>query len=354
MANSFLMLAVLSVLLTLAAFVFREPMLRLFGASGATYPYAERYFTIYVSGTVFALMASGMNQFVISQGFALAGMKSVVLGAVCNIVLDPILIYGMKMGVAGAALATILSQGASAAYVLRFLLGKKPQVRITFGGYHLRLMGRILVMGLSPFLIIAIDSVMIITMNALLQRYGGAAQGDTLVTCNAIVQSFMLVLTMPLGGISGGTQGILGYNFGAGNGDRVLQAQRYILGLCVGYSALLFVLARAAGPLFVGLFTKDAEIAGQACEAIRIATLAAIPLGVQYEIVDGYTAMGQVRLSLPLSLWRKVVYFAAIFLLPVRLGAKAIFYAEPISDVLGPAVSIAVYLLTIRKVLRHV
>ena len=132
-ANSFLMLAVLSVLLTLAAFVFREPMLRLFGASGATYPYAERYFTIYVSGTVFALMASGMNQFVISQGFALAGMKSVVLGAVCNIVLDPILIYGMKMGVAGAALATILSQGASAAYVLRFLLGKKPQVRITFG-----------------------------------------------------------------------------------------------------------------------------------------------------------------------------------------------------------------------------
>lgn len=353
-ANSFLMLAVLSVLLTLAAFVFREPMLRLFGASGATYPYAERYFTIYVSGTVFALMASGMNQFVISQGFALAGMKSVVLGAVCNIVLDPIMIYGMKMGVAGAALATILSQGASAAYVLRFLLGKKPQVRITFGGYHLRLMGRILVMGLSPFLIIAIDSVMIITMNALLQRYGGAAQGDTLVTCNAIVQSFMLVLTMPLGGISGGTQGILGYNFGAGNGERVLQAQRYILGLCVGYSALLFVLARAAGPLFVGLFTKDAEIAGQACEAIRIATLAAIPLGVQYEIVDGYTAMGQVRLSLPLSLWRKAVYFAAIFLLPVWFGAKAIFYAEPISDVLGPAVSTAVYLLTIRKVLRHV
>ena len=192
---------------------------------------------------------------------------------------------------------------------------------------------------------------MIIAMNALLQRYGGA-QGDALITCNTIVQSFMLVMTMPLGGISGGTQGILSYNYGAGNTRRVQQAQKYIIGLCVAYTALLFVLARTAGPAFAALFTEDAALNAQACRAIRICTLAAIPLGVQYAIVDGFTGMGQVQLSLPLSFWRKGVYFAAVFALPALLGADMIFYAEPIADLLGPMVSIPVQLIAGKRILQ--
>lgn len=351
LANCFLMLCVFSVLLVGGILPFQEPMLRLFGASDATYPYAQRYFTAYLCGTFFALAATGLNQFVICQGFAKAGMKSVILGAALNIILDPVFIFVLDLGVTGAAVATVISQAAGAGYVLRFLFGKKAMVPITFGGYDLRIMGRVMVLGFTPFLIIAIDNVMIIAMNAVLQQFGGPERGDFLVTCNTIVQSFMLVVTMPLGGISGGTQGILGYNYGARRSDRVLKAQKYIVGLCVGYTAALFVLARLCGPLFVRLFTQDASLAGQAFEAIKICTLAIIPLGVQYELVDGFTGIGQVRLSLPLSFWRKLCYFAAIFALPAAFGAEAVFYAEPISDVLGPLVTVIVYFLFMKKIL---
>lgn len=351
LANCFLMLCVFSALLIAVILPLREPMLRLFGASDATYPYAEAYFTAYLCGTLFALAATGLNQFVICQGFAKIGMASVMLGAALNIVLDPLFIFVFDMGVRGAAIATVISQAASAAYVVLFLFGKRVMVPITFGGYDLRIMGRVLVMGFTPFLIIAIDNVMIIAMNAILQRTGGP-EGDMLVTCNTIVQSFMLVVTMPLGGISGGTQGILGYNYGARQVERVRQAQKYIVGLCVGYTAILFVLARIAGPLFVRLFTQDPQLAGEAFDAIKMCTLAIIPLGVQYELVDGFTGIGQVRLSLPLSFWRKLVYFVAIFLLPAVFGARAAFYAEPLSDILGPLVTVVVYFLCMGKILK--
>lgn len=352
LANCFLMLCVFAAVLIAVILPLREPMLRLFGASDATYPYAEAYFTAYLCGTFFALAATGLNQFVICQGFAKVGMISVVLGAALNIILDPVFIFVLNMGVRGAAIATVISQAASAAYVVLFLFGKRVMVPITFGGYDFRIMGRVLVMGFTPFLIVAIDNVMIIAMNAILQRSGGA-EGDMLVTCNTIVQSFMLVVTMPLGGISGGTQGILGYNYGARQVDRVRQAQKYIVGLCVGYTAILFVLARVAGPLFVGLFTQEPTLAEEAFRAIKICTLAIIPLGVQYELVDGFTGMGQVRVSLPLSFWRKLVYFVAIFLLPAIFGARAAFYAEPLSDVLGPLVTVVVYFLSIGKILQE-
>lgn len=350
LANCFLMLCGAAVFLTAAVLPLKRPMLLLFGASSVTYPYAEAYFTIYVCGTAFALLSTGMNQFIICQGFARTGMKSVVLGAVLNIILDPVFIFGFGMGVRGAALATVLSQAASAVYVLWFLSGSLVPVHITFGGYDLRLMGKVLIMGFTPFAIIAIDNVMIIAMNAVLQRYGGAA-GDSLVTCNTIVQSFMLVLTMPLGGISSGTQSILSFNYGARQTQRVLKSQRYIAALCAGFAAVMFVLARTAAPLFVSLFTKNPELTEQSCRAIRICTLAAVPLGIQYAIVDGFTAMGQVGISLPLSFWRKGVYFAGVFALPAVLGAEYVFYAEPLSDVLGPLVSTVVYIVLIRRIL---
>lgn len=348
--NSFLLLCISSLLLTALAFPLRRWMLMTFGASEVTFPYANTYFTVYLCGTIFNLLALGMNQFIICQGFARKGMLSVMLGAVCNLVLDPIFIFGCHLGVLGAALATVLSQLASCAFVLTFLFSRKVPIRIGFGGYDGKLMRRILQVGITPFLIIGIDSVMIIAMNMVLQRTGGA-QGDRLVTCATIAQSFMLVVTMPLGGISGGTQTILAFNYGARQRERILQAEHFILLLCVGYTTILFALSRLCGGAFVRLFTADASLAQEALTAIRACTLAIIPLGVQYALVDGFTAMGRVKVALPLSLFRKTVYFVSLFLLPIYFGAWAAFYAEPISDTVGPILCVIVYRLAIGKVL---
>lgn len=351
MANAFVMLIGLAAILTVAMLAVREPMLNMFGASGETYAYAEAYFKVYICGTIFALLSTGMNQFIICQGFAKVGMISVMVGAVLNIILDPICIFVFDMGVAGAALATVISQAASAAFVLCFLFGKNTTIRITFGGYKIRTMLKILKIGMTPFLIIGFDNVMIIAMNSLLQKYGGASQGDMLITCNTIVQSFMLMMTMPLGGISGGTQGILSYNFGAGNSERVRSAEKNIMFLCAAYTTIMFIIARTLDHNFVALFTDDLLIMEEACRAIRICTMAAPLLGIQYAIVDGFTGMGQVQVSLPLSAFRKIVYFVSIFALPVMGGAKVIFYAEPISDIVGPIVSILVFGIVFKKIL---
>ena len=353
LTNAFYLLCFFSVAVPLVILPFRAPMLLLFGASKTTLPYAETYFTVYLSGTLFSLLSVGLNQFIICQGFAGAGMRSVILGAALNILLDPLFIFVFHMGVTGAALATVLSQLASCIYVLTFLLGRRPSVRLTFGAISWRHMGRILALGFSPFLIIAVDNIMLIAMNAVLQRSGGVGQGDLLVTCAAIVQSFMLVVTMPLGGISGGTQTILSYNFGAGNFDRVRSAQRCIVLWCVGFTAIMLALSWLAGPLFVRLFTLDANLSRLAVRAIRICTLAIMPLGVQYELVDGFTAIGQVQYALPLSAFRKLVYFVSLFTLPYFFPAEAVFFAEPISDLLGPLATIITHHFGMRRVLRR-
>lgn len=350
-ANCFLMLCVVSVAVTALALALKRPMLLLFGASEVTYPYANTYFTIYICGTIFALLSTGMNQFIIAQGYARAGMVSVMLGAVLNIILDPVLIFGLDMGVTGAALATVISQCASMVFVLTFLF-KRSRIRITFGGYSRKLMVQVMSLGVTPFLIIAVDSVMIIAMNALLKHYGGV-QADTLITCNTIVQSFMLVITLPLGGISMSTQGILSHNYGARRSDRILQAERVIILLCAAYTGLFFLLARtAAAPAFVSLFTYDAALNAQACQIIRICTMGIILLGIQYAIIDCFVGLGKPKFALLLSAFRRLVYFVAVFLLPYLFGAYSLFYAEPLCDILGPAVSTAVFLLSIKKILK--
>ena len=345
------MLVAAAVLLMALVLPLRRPMLRLFGASEATYPCAEAYFTVYMCGTLFALLSTGLNQFIIAQGFARTGMLLVMLGAALNIALDPVFIFLLGWGVRGAAAATVLSQLVSAAGALRFLTGRQAALRLTRQPFSAQIAKKVLRLGFAPFSIIAVDNAMIIAMNAVLQRYGGAAQGDMLVTCATIAQSFMLVVTMPLGGITSGTETILAFNYGALRVDRVREGQRRIFSLCVLYTAVMFVLARLAGPLFVRLFTQDAQQAALSFWAIRVCTLAVIPLGVQYEVVDGFTALGQVRLAFALSFFRKLVYFIALFALPALLGARAAFYAEPVSDVIGPAVSICVHWIMMNRVL---
>ncbi len=351
LSNAFLMLVVFSVLVAAVVYPVKVPMLQLFGASKVTLPYADKYFSVYLMGTVFALLSVGMNQFIICQGFSKVGMKSVLIGAVLNIILDPIFIFVLHMGVVGAAVATVISQLCSCVFVLSFLFSKKAVVRIGVGGYKLKTMGKILSIGMTPFIIIAADNIMIIAMNAILQKYGGASQGDMLVTCATIAQSFMLVVTMPLGGITGGTQTILAFNFGAKRTDRVKQAQKYIMHLSLTYTAILFVVGQTAGAGFVRLFTSEAFLAKEAVRAIRICTLAVIPLAVQYAIVDGLTGLGQVKYSLPLSTFRKAVYFLALFIVPALWGAKATFFAEPISDIISPIVSWIGYRICMKNLL---
>lgn len=352
MANCFLMLILLSVAATAILYPIRKPMLLLFGASELTMPFADEYFSICILGTLVASISVGMNQFVICQGYSKKAMSAVVIGAVINIVLDPIFIFVFKMGVTGAAIATVISQFISSCIVLSFLFSRNSPIKITFGGYRLGIMRQVATIGFTPFIIIAVDNMMVIAMNTVLQRYGGVEQGSMLVTCATIAQSFMLVVTMPLGGISGGTKTILSYNYGARQIERVNEAQRKIFLLCLAYTGLMTVFAWLGGGWFVRLFTNDPVVKSNALWAIHVCTMFLLPLGLQYEIVDGFTAIGKVRFALPLSFWRKLVYFAALFILPAIYGVKAVFYAEAIADIIGPAVSIIVYLAAMKRVLR--
>lgn len=343
LANCFLMLTVLSLALTGVALAVRRPLLLLFGASQTTLPFALDYYTFYVGGTLFALLSIGMNQFIICQGFAKKGMQSVMLGAVLNIVLDPIFIFWLGMGVRGAAIATVLSQLGSCLFVLHFLFSPVPPVRITFGGYERKVMTRVLVTGLPSFFIYALESLMIIGLNTVLQRYGGAERGDMLVAAGTVAQSFMLIVTMPMAGITGGTNSILGYNFGAGQPKRIQEAEKYILALCLVYACVFFLIGQFFSAPFTHIFTPDVEVSALAVQAIRMYTLGVIPLAVQYVVSDGFTGVGMMRYALLLSIFRKIIYFAALFILPIVGGAMAIFLAEAVSDLFPPMVSAYVF-----------
>ena len=349
--NSFLLLLALSVALTALFLLSKEKLLLWFGASQATFGYADTYLTIYTAGTFFALMATGMNSFLIAQGFSGLGMATVMLGAVLNIVLDPIFIFALHMDVAGAAVATVLSQMASCAFVLCSLLRKKMPVRLGWGGFDRRIMARILTFGLSPFLIIATDSVLLIVLNTVLQRYGGPGEGDTLVTCATIVQSYLLLITMPMGGLTLGTQPVISFNYGAGHLARIKTAMKCIVGLCLAFCGGMMVFTHTLSPLFVGLFTRSPDIAEQSVGYIKVFTAMILPLAVQYPLVDETTALGRVRLALFCSLFRKSVFLACLLLLPALVSAPATFLSEPIADAVAATVTTCLFLHFFPKIL---
>ena len=350
LANCFLLLSAISLIIMAAALLLKNRLLVWFGASEAIFPYANDYITIYLLGTIFALLSIGMNQFIICQGFAKVGMKAVMIGAVANIVLDPIFIFGLHLDVRGAALATVLSQMCSCFYVLRFLFGKKVPIRITFHGYDPRLMLQVARVGFSPFVIIALDNVLIISQNMVIQRLGGPGQGDTILTCAAIVQSFMLIITMPLGGITSGTQTILGYNYGARRPDRIWKAEQWIVTCALVFNTVMFLAAQCIPEIFVRIFTRNEEYVALSVWAIRMSTLGVIPLAVQYTIVDGFTGMGIAKVAITLSLFRKSVYFLSVVLIPLLTGVTTVFFAETVSDFAGPVFSIILFLLVFKKV----
>ena len=350
-ANCFCLLLAMAFFITVLAYSFKDYLLTWFGASPTIFPYANDYLSWYLAGTVFALISTGMCQFIICQGFAKTGMFSVIIGAAANIALDPVFIFVLGMGVKGAAIATVISQMASCIYVLIFLFGKRPLVRITFGGYRWNTMKQVLIVGLSPFLIIASDSLLIIVMNMVISKFARPGDGDMLLTCNTIVQSFMLLITMPLGGITGGTQTVLGYNYGAGRPDRIRRAEKHIVVLGLVFTAVMFIIAQVGPGYFVRIFTRESSYVGITEWAIRIYTLCVIPLAVQYTVVDGFTGMGIAKVAVSLSMFRKLVYFLSMLFLPMVFGVEKVFFAEPISDIIACMTSTATYLLLSGKVL---
>ncbi|MGI6012450.1 MAG: MATE family efflux transporter [Ruminococcus sp.] len=349
LSNSFLMLCIFSLILTVTFLLIKDRLLMWFGASEITFPYANTYMTIYTAGTFFALMAAGLNYFINCQGFPLAGMATVLIGAVSNIVLDPLFIFVFGMDVAGAAIATVISQMLSCFFALSFLFGKKVPVKITFGGYDSHIMTRILYLGFSPFLILASDSIILIVMNTVLQKYGGPSQGDMLITCAAIAQSFLLLVTGPMLGISGGTQAILSYNYGARETVRIKRAERTILIMMLCFTTFMFVISRLIPQFFVHLFTSNPEYYDFSAWAIKTYTLMIIPLSFQYVFVDGLTALERTKTALFLSVFRKSLYVAGTLMLPHFFTAESAFYAEPLADGVSAMVSTCVFFLIINK-----
>ena len=352
LAHSFAMLVAFSAVLTLVFLLSKKYLLNWFGASPLTFPYADTYMTIYTAGTFFALMAIGLNYFITCQGFPAVGMCTVLIGAITNIVLDPVFIFVFDMGVAGAAWATVIAQFASCAFAFCFLIGKRVPVGITRLKREMlskNITCRILGLGLSPFLILATDSVIIIIMNTVLQHYGGPKEGDLLITCATIVQSYMMLITGPMLGISSGTQAILSYNYGAKATRRVRKAERCILLLCLCFTSLMFLLSRIVPQYFIGIFTRDPGLTDLCIWGIHIFTLMIVPLSFQYVFVDGFTALGRSKTALFLSLFRKGDYVLFTMMLPIFYGARSAFYAQPLADGIAAVMSTIAFLLIFKK-----
>ncbi|MDO4294316.1 MAG: MATE family efflux transporter [Eubacteriales bacterium] len=352
LANSFSMLLLFSAGLTVVFLLTKGYLLRWFGASDAIFPYANTYMTIYTLGTFFALLSMGMNYFITAQGFPGLGMATTLIGAVVNIVLDPVFIFLFHMNIAGAALATVLAQLCSCLFVLFTLKRKKMPIPLTLVRPDRALSRRILKMGFSPFLILATDSVVLIALNAVLQYHGGPQYGDMLITCSTVIQSYMLLITSPMLGITGGSQPLISFNVGADKVARIRKIVFCVLMLCIAFTTFMFVLSRLVPRYFVRIFTSDPEAVELSVWGIKVFTLSIIPLSFQYVFVDALTAMSMTKLSLTLSLFRKGMYFAATCVIPLFFAAKAAFFAEPFADAVSFFSSSLAFFLIYKKYLR--
>lgn len=335
LTTGFYLLLAFSFILTPIFFTLRDPILLTFGASEITLDYASDYLGWYVLGTPFALLSTGLNSFVINQGLSKKGMVSVLAGAIMNIILDPVFIFGFNMGVKGAAIATVLSQMLSATISILVLMSKNTAIRLRLKGFMPSQIMKMVKFGLSSFIILSTDNLLLVVLNAMLQKYGGPGLGDILITCSTIVQSYHILVTYPMNGITAGCQGLVSYNYGAGYTDRVRKSFRNIQILITGYTIVMFAFTLLGARLFATMFTSDPQILDLSEKYMFIFECMIIPLSFQYVNVDLMTALGQIHISLPLSLTRKFTFFLASLILPMVFGAASAFFSEPISDLLS-------------------
>lgn len=343
-------IVVLAVLLTAIFQIFGSQILTLFGASEDTLPYAVSYMKIYTLGTIFVQFSLGLNSFISAQGFTTVSMKTTLIGAVLNIILDPVFIFGLDMGVRGAALATILSQGVSCIWVLCFLCGKKTLLRIRRKNIRLKpgVILPVLALGVAPFIMQSTESILQICFNTSLLKYGG----DTAVGAMTILTSVMQFSMLPLQGLTQGMQPIVSYNFGAQNAQRVKQAFKLTLICCLIYSTVIWAVSMFSPRLLVKMFTDEAELIAYAVWALRIYMAGSCIFGAQIACQQTFLALGNAKASLFLAVLRKIILLIPlIYILPVFFADKAfaVFLAEPMADVLAVTTTVLMFAFTFKR-----
>lgn len=350
LGNCVSMLLFFTVILMAFFFVFQKPLLYVFGASDNTIGYSSTYISIYLLGTVFVELAVGLNTFISAQGQARTAMFSVLIGAVVNIVLDPIFIFVFHMGVAGAAVATIISQALSAAWVLRFLCSEKSGIRLKKAGMKLdfSLIGQIMALGVSPFVMSATESAITIVMNHGLQVYGG----DLYVGSMTILQSVLQLVFVPISGFTNGVQPIISYNFGAGKFDRVKMTIKRMISITFLAAFVYVVFAMLRPGLFARLFTTDEDLIALVKKVLPVYIAGMSVFGVQSGVQSSFLGLGQAKISLCIALLRKVILLIPLALiLPRFFGVMGVYYAEPVADILSVLTASTLFLLNIRKIL---
>lgn len=353
LGNCFLLQILLSAVLTAGLLLWNRPLLLAFGASGKTVGYAVRYMNIYALGTVLVQLTLGMNSFITAQGFAKTGMLSVAIGAVSNIVLDPIFIFGFHMGVAGAAWATVISQGISCVWVVSFLLDGKTVLKIRRGYLPLRrnVILPCLELGLAPFIMQASESVIAVCFNASLLRYGG----DVAVGAMTILTSVMQFAMLPLQGMGQGAQPIISFNYGAKNKSRVRDTYFLLLKVSLIYAAALWALIQLFPGAFAAIFTSDGALVAFTAKALRVYTAVLFLFGIQMACQMAFTALGRAKESITVAVVRKfVLLLPLIYLLPALLPGRktmAVYLAEPVADALAVTFTAILFAFRFKKIL---
>ncbi len=353
-SNSLSMLFIISILLMGVLLVFKEPILLAFGASSSTLAYANDYLTIYLFGTLFVQIAIGMNPFINTQGFAKIGMMTVLVGAIINIILDPIFIFTFDLGVKGAAIATITAQFVSAVWVLFFLFGKKSilKIRKAYLKPELKVILPVMALGVSPFIMQATESIVLISLNNQLSTYGG----DLAVSAMTIISSINQIVLLPLMGLSSGAQPIISYNFGANQYDRVKKAFKLLLIVCLIYTTLMWLSLMIAPQVFVAIFNDKPELVEITSRSIRLFFAGIFVFGAQIACQQTFLALGQAKISLVLALLRKMILLVPfIFILPAILKSAqldAVFLAEPLADVIAAISTVICFIIFYRKTFR--
>ncbi len=352
LGNATFMIIVFSVILTAVFMAVKKPFLELVGASEVTYPYADEYISIYLLGTLFVQVSIGLNSFITAQGKSRTAMFSVLIGAVTNIILDPIFIFAFDMGVKGAAIATVLSQLFSALWVFLFLASDKSELRIRaeYLKPDIKVIGSVMALGVSPFIMQSTEALISIVLNSGLQKYGG----DLYVGSLTILQSVMQFITTPINGFTQGVQPIMSYNFGAGNKDRVIQTFKRMTLLVVSASFVIALSTMLFPSFYASLFTENRELIALVDRVMPIFMCGMLIFGIQLSCQTAFMALGQAKISLFVALLRKVILlipFALIF--PIVMGGDVmgIYIAEPAADIIAVICCLTLFLLNIRKIL---
>lgn len=353
LGNCFTVLMGMAVVLTAVFYLAAPSLLRLFGASDATLPYAVEYGRIYILGSVFVLTVMGMNTFITTQGFAKISMLTTVIGAAINIVLDPIFIFIFDMGVAGAALATVLSQAVSAVWILKFLTGKETILRLK--RKKMKLVPSVILpclgLGVSTFVMLSTESILSVSFTSSLSKFGG----DVAVGAMTVLTSINQLITMPLSGICQGGQPLISFNYGAKKFNRVKEAFFCQFGVCVAYTTVFWGLLMLFPHGFAGIFTSDAALVEYTAWALKIFLACGFSIGFQISCQQAFMALGQAKISLIMALLRKVfLLIPMIFLLPLFFNNKAfaVFLAEPVSDLIAAAVTTFIFFRFFIRMLR--